>query len=338
MRVAHIVPSMNIGGVEVAIYRSASSLSKVFDYNVYCVKEKGTLDCGQESLIRYFRSLFSLSDRADVVVTSLWWSHPIGFLSTFFGVRWVVFLHSSGYASVFDWMFTKAALKLARTFFVDSVKTQDSILAKESAEIFFVPFLTVEANYNDESSECRSTDISWAGRNSPEKRLDLLATVCRGVLRKRPSTKVRLSVSGVASAELNGLAHEFPHSVTLKYNDEPDAVLSVFARSNICLCLSDYEGFSMATAEAALLGNLICSRKVGELESYLPRDHTIWLEAVDRPKLDNLINELNDILNAPKLLKKKQMYSKKHVIKALEGKSYIKGFVKAIKGLKIGHD
>ena len=32
LKVSHIVPSMNIGGLEVAIYRTSAALNQAFDY------------------------------------------------------------------------------------------------------------------------------------------------------------------------------------------------------------------------------------------------------------------------------------------------------------------
>ena len=38
-KVAHIIPSMNYGGVEVAIQKSLKDLNKNFDYKIFTVKK-----------------------------------------------------------------------------------------------------------------------------------------------------------------------------------------------------------------------------------------------------------------------------------------------------------
>ncbi len=50
-RVAHIVPAMYIGGVEVAIARSHEYLNESIDYRIYYVRNRGSLDCGQRHVL-----------------------------------------------------------------------------------------------------------------------------------------------------------------------------------------------------------------------------------------------------------------------------------------------
>lgn len=331
MRVAHIVPSMNVGGVEMAIFRTSVALNEVFDYKVYCVKSQGSLAAGQQKFRNYLKSLFSPASRPDVVLTSLWWSHPIGFISTLFGVRWVVFLHSSGFASFPDWLFNRLAVLFAKNFFYDSENTKRKMLAGVRERTYFIPCFTLDHEDKQVFRERPSVDVVWAGRNSPEKRLDLIADIAHRLLLVRPSIRISLYVAGAQFAEFDMLKSKYGNAVNLKYNDAPDAVLEACQDSKIALCLSDYEGFSMSTAEAAFLGNLIAAREVGDLHSYLPVSDTLWLKNLDEASLDKFAREICELLEDEGVLNARRNKTKEFAANALKRSAYVPAFVAAIR-------
>ena len=330
MRVAHIVPSMNVGGVEMAIYRTSAALNKEFEYNVYCVKSQGNIVAGQLKLRDYIKALVRFQHKPDVVVTSLWWSHPIGFISTFFGVRWVVFLHSSGFASFPDWLFTRLAVLIAKHFFYDSGKTAKTLLGKKSESAHFIPCFTIDHRIPPKFRVETDVDVIWAGRNSPEKRLDLIADIASRVLSIRPSTRVSFYVVGSQFAEFDVLRSKYSNCVSLIYNSAPDAALHAFQNSKIALCLSDYEGFSMSTAEAAFSGNLIAARDVGDLHSYLPRVETVWLESLDEVGLNDFAQKLCRLLDDRASLSDRRESTMEFTRKKLSSFSYVPAFVGAV--------
>jgi glycosyltransferase involved in cell wall biosynthesis len=331
MRVAHIVPSMNVGGVEMAIYRTSSALNKAFDYKVYCVKSQGSLEAGQHKFRDYLKCLLSPASRPDVVLTSLWWSHPIGFISTFFGVQWVVFLHSSGFASFPDWLFCRLAVRVAKNFFYDSENTKRKMLAGIDEGTYFIPCFTLDYESKREFRENPSVDLVWVGRNSPEKRLDLISDIAHRLLSVRPSTRISLYVAGEQFAEFDMLKSNYGDAVYLRYNDSPDAVLEAFQDSRIALCLSDYEGFSMSTAEAAFYGNLIAAREVGDLHLYLPVSDTLWLKNLDEIRLNKFAEEICNLLDDEVVLNARRKKTKEFAKNALKHSAYAPAFVAAIR-------
>lgn len=331
MRVAHIVPSMNVGGVEMAIYRTSIALNEAFDYKVYCVKSQGSLAVNQHKLRDYLKCLLNPASKPDVVLTSLWWSHPIGFISTLFGVRWVVFLHSSGFASFPDWLFSRLAVLVARYFFYDSENTKRKMLAGVGSRSYFIPCFTLDKDGKHVFREKPSVDIVWVGRNSPEKRLDLIADIAHRLMSARPFTRISLYVAGAQFAEFDMLKSKYGDAVSLQYNATPDAVLEAFQDNKIALCLSDYEGFSMSTAEAAFFGNLIAAREVGDLHSYLPKSDTLWLEHLDEAHLDNLAREICELLDDEEVLNARRKKTKEFAANALKRFEYAPAFVAAIR-------
>lgn len=330
LKVAHIVPSMNIGGVEMAIYRTSAALRQAFDYKVYCVKSKGSIVARQLKLRDYVKSLFSSPSKPDIVVTSLWWSHPIGFISTFFGVRWVVFLHSSGFSSFPDWLFTRLAVLISKNFFYDSKKTAQTFLGGVGLSTHFIPCFTIDNLTSLEFREETGVDVIWAGRNSPEKRLDLIADIVQRLLLSRPSTRVSLYVVGLQFEEFDALKSKFGNAVSLIYNSAPDAAIEAFQDSKIALCLSDYEGFAMSTAEAAFLGNLIAARDVGDLHSYLPEKETVWLESLDKGGLHDFAQELCRLLDDGASLNERRKNTMEFTRKKLSSFAYVPAFIEAI--------
>lgn len=331
MKVAHIVPSMNVGGAEVAIYRTTAALNGAFDYKVYCVKSQGSLVAGQHKLRTYFKSLFGSLSRPDVVVTSLWWSHPIGFISTLLGVRWVVFLHSSGFASLPDWLFTRLSILVAKSFFYDSEKTSRTMLGRTRGSTYFIPCFTLDPEASKAFRDDTVTDVIWVGRNSPEKRLDLIADIAHRLLLLRPSTRISFYVAGLQFAEFDVLKSKYGNAVSLQYNAAPDAALAAFKNSKIALCLSDYEGFSMSTAEAAFGGNLIAAREVGDLHSYLPVSDTLWLKNLGEAHLDKLAREIRELLDNKVVLNARRKKTKEFAANALKRFAYVPAFVAAIR-------
>ncbi|MDA8524463.1 hypothetical protein N9M29_01370 [Alphaproteobacteria bacterium] len=331
MKVAHIVPSMNVGGVEMAIYRTSTALNGAFDYTVYCVKSQGSLEAGQHKVRDYLKCLFSPASRPDVVLTSLWWSHPIGFISTLFGVRWVVFLHSSGFASFPDWLFNRLAVLVAKNFFYDSDNTRRKMLAGIRDRTFFIPCFTLDHKGTHVFREKPSVDVVWVGRNSPEKRLDLITDILHRLLLARPSTRISLYVAGAQFSGFDMLKSKFGNAVCLRYNSNPDAVLEAFQDSKIALCLSDYEGFSMSTAEAAFFGNLIAAREVGDLHSYLPVSDTLWLKELEETHLNIFSREICELLDDEAVLTEKRKKTREFAALALKRFAYVPAFVAAIR-------
>ena len=324
---------MNIGGVEIAILRSTSSLNELFDYKIYCVKSRGSLEVGQLKLRDYLKSLCRLSTKPDIVITSLWWSHPIGMISVFFGVKWVIFLHSSGFSSFPDWLFTQIALIFGKNFFYDSHRTSATMLNKKSVSSYFIPCFTLETRAEKTFQEETDLDVIWVGRNSPEKRLDLVTDVVRKLILTRPTTKIKLCIAGSNYPEFDKLQSENPLLIDLCYNASPDSVLKIFQESKIALCLSDYEGFSMSTAEAAISANLIAARGVGDLHIYLPEKETIWLHKLDEYGLNLFVKEICSLLDNKSILNKLRKHTMEFSSNKLENFAYQPAFYNAIKDL-----
>ena len=123
IRVAHIVPSLDIGGVEIGILKSRIALQDKLDYRVFFVKKEGSLTVTQLSVFRLLFEILKGSWKPDVVITSLWWSHPFGWLLRSRNRTWIAFFHSAAYAHSIDRIIQKWAWRNADKCIVDSNAT-----------------------------------------------------------------------------------------------------------------------------------------------------------------------------------------------------------------------
>ena len=97
------------------------------------------------------------------------------------------------------------------------------------------------------------------------------------------------------------------------------------------LCFSNYEGFSVTTAEAALRGNLVATRDVGEISKYLCAQNTIWLESLDENKWQDFIDNAIEILKNDDELYKKRIKSQEFTKTYFSNKNYLDSISGAFK-------
>ena len=124
--IAHILPGMYFGGVEVAILKSFEQLNIDFNYEVFFVKGRGKLDSNQQHVLRLIYRIIRNKNDYDLIVTSLWWGHLIGILLSLFGMKWACFIHSMGSSSITDKLVTKIALTKCPNHLFDSESTENS--------------------------------------------------------------------------------------------------------------------------------------------------------------------------------------------------------------------
>ena len=331
--IAHVLPGMNFGGVEVAILKSYQSLNQEFDYNVYFVRNLGELDVGQSSLVKLFKRVLIRDKRPDLILTSLWWGHLVGMILSLIGIRWACFIHSTGYSSIFDNIFIRLALTLCPLHIFDSETSKNHFRTYKNRQSFVVPYVFHEFEKNNELNKEPEFTFSWIGRNSKEKRLDLLVKFIKSLQEKLITFRCHICIAGDRDIVLDQLSMEFKNSIVVKYNVPPEEIKAVNCNSKMTLCLSDYEGFSITTAEATLRGNFICTRRVGELPSYLSDESTIWLKDLSESSWKTFINKITDCLNNEEDVLRRRVNSQKYASKILREQSYISSLSFCLKDL-----
>lgn len=293
-RIAHVIPQMNpAGGIEVAIAKSLKDLNIDFDYQVFYAKKRGGVDLGQRSIWRLFSEiLWVRSKRPNLIVTSLWWAHPVGILAQSLGLKWAAFFHCAGYAHPVDRILQRLSWKKARFALVDSRATGLYMTQWGERHWEVIPYFFPSIEGTKDWAH-RSIDLVWAARLSPQKRIDTLIAFLKLSEKKLGRRKVVIVTSGGTDEDLNRLVAESGHDIRLESSLANEALLTIFRDSKFYLQFSDMEGMSMTTLEAMTSGCVAVVRRVGEMLEYLEPQNCVEVMS-DQP--DDLESVLERIL------------------------------------------
>lgn len=273
--IAHIVPSLVIGGVEVAIAKSFNALNKSFDYRVYYVKAPGSLQLEQKPAWKLLFDLVLRRQKVDVVVTSLWTAHLFGFLAKYMRVRWVVFFHSSGISHRLERFVFSMAWQQSDMRLVDSIECGTAMSNLFGYRQWHAINYLFPIESKQELWRNRKIDVIFVGRVAPVKRLDLVVALVKAYASLQHDFRAVFAISTTVPECVNNLEKLYPASVDILVDVSNMDVQGLLANSRFYVLLSDYEGFSMATAEAVLAGAVPVVRPVGEVGRYVTADSGI---------------------------------------------------------------
>lgn len=283
LRIAHIVPAMTFGGVEIGISRSYTELNQMFDYRVFHVlRQPGALDCGQQPVMLLLRDILLGRWRPDVVVTSLSWSHPFGHLCRCLGIPWVAFFHSAGFSHARDEFSQRWAWRWANHRLADSAATRMAMSVHGHHDCQLVPYRFTQLSASQHIWADRAIDLIWVGRNHPDKRLDLFIALWQELMRLIPQGRVAIAVVGEPPVELSALAAAGGWQLTIHQSLDNAAVRELLGQARFYVLLSNYEGMSMSTAEAVSAGCVPVVRPVGEIPVYVGPDSGFYVDDVTK--------------------------------------------------------
>lgn len=292
-RVFHFVPALDIGGIEVAIEKSLPDLRKTLDISIFFVRHRGSLDIGQISWWRAIKNIFI--DRPDVVVTSLWWAHPIGLLFKLAGIRWVCFIHNSQFAHCVDRIICTASIWFSSEVVADSDQAAAFVRTiKKTVNVHVIPYIFPVPQQAVKIGRNRNSFI-YVGRNAKEKRIDLVAGFFKYLLSNSSTVTCRFVIAGDIPSVVLNLTKLFGKRVTVESNLPSSEVLLRLLASEYFVVLSDFEGFCMAANEAVQAGCFVIYRDVGEIKNYVSPD--LSFKVLDHASFYNQIDELLAIRN-----------------------------------------
>lgn len=269
-KVFYFVPTLDIGGIEIAIEKSLPDLMQKLDISVFYVKRRGSLNIGQMPWWKSLKNIFSA--KPDVVITSLWWAHPIGFLFKLAGIRWVCFIHNSQFAHGVDRIVCSAAIWLSNEVAADSDQTAAFVRTiKKTVNSHVIPYIFPLPKHVVKVDRKRNSFI-YVGRNGKEKRLDLVAAFFNHLLTDFSSVTCRFVIAGSVPATVLNLMDQFDKRVAVESNLSSIDVLCRLRASEYFVVLSDFEGFCMAANEAVQAGCFVVYRDVGEIKNYVLPD------------------------------------------------------------------
>jgi glycosyltransferase involved in cell wall biosynthesis len=267
---------MAIGGVEVGIERSHAALNEVMDYRVFYVKKPGEIRCGQRHVLRLLADTITGAWRPDVVVTSLWPSHPFGWLFRRLGRGWIAFFHNSGFTGRLQEAILRHAWRAADSRLADSEATASVFCATHDAAYRIVPYIFPEET-QDSDWLSREIDVVWLGRPVAAKRLDLVVEFLSRLVRRQERGRIALVVAGDVPDEIRAFDPDSGWSVDIHESLDNASARGLLRDSRFYLLTSDYEGMSMSTIEAVFAGCVPIVRPVGELRHYIGCDYELSL-------------------------------------------------------------
>jgi len=279
-KVFHFVPSLDIGGVEIAIEKSLPELRRKFDISIFYVKRPGSLHVGQLPWWRALRNIFI--SRPDVVITSLWWAHPFGFLFKLTGVRWVCFIHNSQFANFVDRLICTASIRFSDEIAADSEQAEVFVCSiKKTANVHVIPYIFSFPQCAAKIDRIKNSFI-YVGRNAKEKRIDLVISFFKYLLSSFPETLCRFVIVGDVPADIVNLIQMFEKRVVVELNLSNSEVFDRLCASEYFVVLSDLEGFCMTAYEAVQAGCFIVYRDVGEIKKYVIPAQSFKVESLER--------------------------------------------------------
>jgi glycosyltransferase involved in cell wall biosynthesis len=298
IQVLHVVPSLNIGGVEVGLMRSHFELQKNIKYQIFSIKGPGRLKLPSLSWPDVMKLIVYKHNRPQVVVTSLWLSHIVGLLlALFYGARWIPFFHAARSEGVLRDAILRMAAHFSRFAFFDSLATYQYFNRFDESNSQIVPYLFSSPHQGAGQPPPRTYTCIWVGRLSPEKRPDLLVEYLWQLKRLMPNARPLIVASGEPKAqdEFSKLLKNRKLEVDIRFNVSPLEVVELLKQVALYLSFSDYEGFGMATVDAMSCGCVPVVRPVGEMVTYVDTNCGILVADPSPPGLSVAV-ELSLIL------------------------------------------
>ena len=270
--VLHVIPSLDQGGVEVGLLRSQSELQEDINFHVFSVKGAGRIMLPHLSWAYALKLIIWRRCRPNIVVTSLWLGHLVGFfLAVCYGARWIPFFHSARSHGHWRDAILHSSARLSRFAFFDSLATYRHYKRVDESSSQIIPYrFALSRQDAEQEKECIYTCI-WVGRFSREKRPDLLVEYLWQLKRLMPDARplVVASCEPKAQDEFSKLLKNRGLEVDIRFNVSPIEVVELLKQAALYLSFSDYEGFGMATVDAMSCGCIPVVRPVGELATYV---------------------------------------------------------------------
>ena len=295
IRVAHLIHTTGIGGVEAAADRIARDIRSI-DYRLLAFREDSPAavkaDCvgtGVNSLRSVLTVLRDLDCyKPDVLVTSLWRSVLVGLANRVLPPRtpWAIYLHSTRYTTAADRVAHFVGMRLADRILCDSQAALDALVPESRRTIAEVvspdsALLHLARNVGKNAAAAaagaggadNSTDkvrlVYW-GRAVSQKRLDRSVQFLRALNSFAPD---RFSLE-IISPHTELLDVVLTDAADLRLDvrwlgpGSAREILEQTAGAQFFLQLSAFEGLGMAVREAMALGIVPIVNPVGAIRGY----------------------------------------------------------------------
>lgn len=291
-RVAHIIHSTGIGGVETAV-DLISRTTGVLDYRVLALDEDtpsavvpqlaGTGVNSPSSALHILRDLRHRDP--EIVVSSLWRSVVLGLLNRFRSPHtpWIIYLHNSRYTNPLDAVAHRLAMLFADRILCDSAAALEALVpAKLHSRAEVVrPDSRLMRMARSRSSETSteavptvpspgSRRLVYWGRAAGQKRLDRALELVAVLEARRPQRFVLDLICPESDLLRDLLASARSRDLPVNWLGPRDAaeICGIAETASFFVLLSEFEGLAMSVREALALGLVPVVTCVGEIGEY----------------------------------------------------------------------
>lgn len=276
VRVAHLIPTDGLGGVETAARSMAVRTDLPIDFQVVCLspRRQTSRSILLNPLTHISAWLRLVRSDPDVLIVSLW---PTVIVAALFllvrpRVKLVAFLHAERATGLADKLAYAWFTRRAQEIWADSEATLSARVALEKRHRTRVISFVVDRLAPDprRSSTPAPNLVTW-GRIAHQKGIDRSIRLVR-LLADRGLTP-RLDIYGPDDGEqekLEALAAEFGVQQMISFRGpiSRERLASIAAEASFFLLPSRFEGMAMAAVEAMQLGLAPVVTPVGQIGSY----------------------------------------------------------------------
>lgn len=329
-KVAYVLHSLTLGGVEVALVSAVPRLCREFDLRIVCLgpidpklishlspNEKKAFVSFPSQPIKYAFAILSairylLRFKPDLLVCSLWRASLTGVVVKKLrkSVRLLSFVHSTNFFHIPDRLFTTLALANADGILTDSKAVSDFVLRSfrpkvsiQKVSFFIQP--TPPQRTNAPLNSGKGIRFIYLGRLDPVKNIPLAIDTIQYL--RSEGIDASLDIFGRMNSYWDDIAAHIEMrnlEPFVQFKDElnPAAKLGIFKNYNFLIQMSRAEGMAMSVAEAMQNGVVCVVTPVGEIPNYSEDMKTaIFMDSSNSRSWQSSLKKIQRVCGSPEL-------------------------------------
>ncbi|HCE3714194.1 glycosyltransferase family 4 protein [Vibrio parahaemolyticus] len=291
-KIAHILPTLEIGGAEMAALSiSIAAAKSELNYRIFVIKKYDERLLSKFSLpqnvVLPSKVLFSynlglliklIKYKPDIIISSMWKSVPVAlFLSFFHDCKKCFFMHSTRFFHIFDRFVSTFAIKKFDLVLVDS-RSSEEFLGSLFKKIKIMPFYLVLRKLKKRDVKYRKHSFVFVGRIDPVKNIERALDVFYEYHKSFPMAHFDIYGPEVDMKYLSlikckiitlGLEDKVSFKGVLDFDNFP----KIISTYQFYLQFSHMEGMAISVMEAMQLGLVPVVSPVGEIGQYCQDEH-----------------------------------------------------------------
>lgn len=297
LKIAHLIPYDDIGGVEIAASSMPSGRYPRFEFQRDFIFPDTHSSAARGSTFNPIPFLGSirkyLDSDVDILVVSLWRALLVGLCVKMLrpGLKLVVFIHNSRDAHLVDYCVTRVAVR-----FADKVWSDSEASWKNRLSPTFLPrprtISFMARRINPLPDALLAPEFVFWGRLSRQKDLPRALNVFAGVFRRYQNSRYHIiGPDGGQLDEIKDLCRNLGVSDAVIFYGPQDIAGIQRIASSKCFYLqtSVYEGMAMSVVEAMQMGLVPVVTPVGEIRTYCRHNQNSILVHDDEQAVSDIV-------------------------------------------------